>query len=149
MANIFDVAKYIIDEKPNITTMKLEKLCYYCQAWTLAWDGEPLFDEEFEAWANGPVSPKLYSRHRGMFRISRGHFDDFTTDEGLTEDELENVKIVLSSYGDKDPQYLSELTHKERPWKVARNGLPLGESSDAVIDKEIIQDYYAGLLSNG
>lgn len=43
-----------------MTTMKLEKLTYYCQAWSLAWDDVPLFDEEFEAWANGPVCPQLF-----------------------------------------------------------------------------------------
>ena len=55
MANVFDVAKYILQRTGKISTWKLQKLCYYSQAWTLAWTGKPLFEEEFEAWRNGPV----------------------------------------------------------------------------------------------
>lgn len=33
-ANVFDVAKYILDTVGGeITSMKLQKLCYYSQAW--------------------------------------------------------------------------------------------------------------------
>ena len=49
MANIFDVARYILEVKGSMSTMKLQKLCYYCQAWSLVWDDSPLFDEDFEA----------------------------------------------------------------------------------------------------
>ena len=53
MTNIIRVANYILQKVGSTTTMKLEKLVYYCQAWSLAWDDKPLFDEDFEAWANG------------------------------------------------------------------------------------------------
>ncbi len=49
--------------------MKLQKLCYYCQAWYLAWNNEPLFDEEFEAWASGPVCKELYDATQQLNRI--------------------------------------------------------------------------------
>ena len=45
MANVFDVAKYILEKLGTLSTMKLQKLCYYCQAWSLVWDDTPLFDE--------------------------------------------------------------------------------------------------------
>jgi uncharacterized phage-associated protein len=54
MGTIFDVAYYILDELGEMSTMKLQKLCYYVQAWSLAWDENPLFDEDFQAWAKGP-----------------------------------------------------------------------------------------------
>lgn len=38
MSSVFDVAEYILDKLQTTTAMKLEKLCYYCQAWSLAWD---------------------------------------------------------------------------------------------------------------
>lgn len=47
MATVFDVACYILSKQGCMTTMKLEKLCYYAQAWSLVWDERPLFDEEF------------------------------------------------------------------------------------------------------
>ena len=116
MATIYDVAKYILDKKGQLTTMKLQKLLYYTQAWTLAWDDKPLFDEEFEAWANGPVCRELYNLHKGVFElsdISKGNKDN------LKPAEVDNIDIVLDTYGDKAPHWLSELTHKEAPWKVA------------------------------
>nr|WP_296476513.1 type II toxin-antitoxin system antitoxin SocA domain-containing protein [uncultured Acetatifactor sp.] len=44
--------------------MKLQKLCYYARAWTLVWDDAPLFEEDFQAWANGLVCPNCFLRHR-------------------------------------------------------------------------------------
>ena len=64
MATVFDVAKYVLKQLGSITTMKLQKLVYYCQAWSLGWDGKPLFGENFEAWANGPVCPELFHKHQ-------------------------------------------------------------------------------------
>ena len=55
MATVFDAAKFILERKGQMSTMKLQKLCYYAQVWSLVWDDYPLFDEDFEAWANGPV----------------------------------------------------------------------------------------------
>ena len=65
MANIFDTAKYILQKYDHLSTMKLQKLCYYAQAWSLVWDDEPLFNEDFQAWANGPVCPDLFDLHHG------------------------------------------------------------------------------------
>ena len=45
MATVFDVAKYILHKKGRISTWKLQKLCYYSQAWQLAWTGRSIFEE--------------------------------------------------------------------------------------------------------
>ncbi|BAS11810.1 conserved hypothetical protein [Arthrobacter sp. Hiyo8] len=78
---VFDVAEYILakhavehPENPQMTTMKLQKLVYYCQAWHLAWDGWAMFPEEIQAWASGPVCPALYEVHRGIFAVGPGFF---------------------------------------------------------------------------
>jgi uncharacterized phage-associated protein len=61
MVNIFDVAKYILHSiGGEISTMVLQKLCYYSQAWHLAWYGIPLFPEDFKKWDNGPVCTELF-----------------------------------------------------------------------------------------
>ncbi|MBC8146611.1 MAG: hypothetical protein H8E98_01335 [Bacteroidetes bacterium] len=36
--SVYDVADYILKQVGYITTMKLQKLVYYCQAWSLVWD---------------------------------------------------------------------------------------------------------------
>lgn len=38
MATVLDVAKYVLNHTGMITAMKLEKLVYCCQAWSLGWD---------------------------------------------------------------------------------------------------------------
>lgn len=143
--DILNVARYIVERKGPMTTMKLQKLVYYCQAWSLAWDGEPLFQEDFQAWANGPVSPELYHHHRGFFRVNTDfledkHFNDFT------QDQIDTMEAVLRDYGDSSAMDLSNMTHQERPWKEARIGVPDGERSTKVVDKEIMQEFYAGRI---
>lgn len=144
MATVFDVAKYVLKHTGQITTMKLQKLVYYCQAWSLGWDGKPLFDEDFQAWANGPVCPSLFERHRGRFVVDVSLFHDIP-DHNFDFSEVETMDSVLAYYGDKEPQWLSELTHKEAPWREARAGVPAGEPSDKIISKDSMQQYYGGL----
>ena len=38
---VFDVAAYILQKTGSMTTMKLQKLVYYSQAWSLVWDEKP------------------------------------------------------------------------------------------------------------
>jgi len=148
MASVFDVAEYVLSKLGKTPTMKLQKLVYYCQAWSLAWDGLPLFDDEFEAWANGPVNPKLFAAHKGVFSVEPGHFEAFTIpDIVFTEKNIETMDIVIRDYGDKEPWWLSELTHMEAPWRAARCGVRMGEPSKNLISKESMQSYYEGLIS--
>ena len=37
---------------------------YYAQAWSLALNGIALFEDDFEAWAHGPVLPKVYKEYK-------------------------------------------------------------------------------------
>ncbi|MEE1314623.1 MAG: Panacea domain-containing protein [Faecalimonas sp.] len=73
-------------------------LIYYCQAWSLGWDGVPLFDEEFEAWANGPVCVELFDVHRGMFVVDESLFADIPKYH-FTKDEYETMDAVMEYYG--------------------------------------------------
>ena len=111
MATVFDVAKYILLKKGVISTWKLQKLCYYSQAWHLAWTGRPIFGEDFEAWANGPVCPELFYAHKGMFSVCA---DDLPKGDArfLTDDEKDSINVVLRDYGDMEPYALRELDRK-------------------------------------
>ncbi|MDC7291062.1 DUF4065 domain-containing protein [Blautia schinkii] len=70
MANVFDTAKYILEQSGTMSTMKLQKLCYYSQAWSLVWDDSPLFNEDFQAWTNGPVCSELFFKTQGKYSVS-------------------------------------------------------------------------------
>lgn len=146
MLSVFDVAKYILKSNGAMTTMKLQKLVYYSQAWSLAWDGEPLFSHDFQAWANGPVCPELFEAHKGLFNIDKSILK-LGDESKIIGSQKETIDSVLNFYGDKDGHWLSMLTHKEKPWIDARNGVPEGEHCSNIIDKDGMQEYYDGLSS--
>ena len=143
MANIFDVSKYILEKQGKMSTMKLQKLCYYCQAWSLVWDDAPLFEEDFHAWANGPVCRELFFKTQGKYSVSAS--DEDGNSKELTTSQIETIDIVLEHYASHDAQWLSQLTHLEKPWNQARIGVPAGAGSDNIITKESMAEYYSGL----
>jgi uncharacterized phage-associated protein len=143
MATVHDVAAYILDQQGPMSAMKLEKLAYYSYAWHLVWDEERLFDARIEAWANGPVVRELYREHRGKFMIDSWPHGN---PEALTPSEKETVRAVLDYYGDKSPAWLSELTHKESPWRDARLGLAPGERGEQPITDESMAEYYSSII---
>lgn len=142
MADIFDVAQYILSKQGSMTTMKLQKLVYYCQAWALVWDSKPLFDDRIEAWASGPVVPTLYNAHKGKFEIKSLGMGQPDKLEGY---ERDTVNAVLDLYGEKSAQWLSDLTHMERPWKEARKGKKPGENCQKEITHAAMVEYYSSL----
>ena len=126
-----------------MSTMKLQKLCYYSQAWALVWNDEPLFNEDFQAWANGPVCPELFFKTQGQFSVNK---DDIPGNSSvLTKEQLETINTVLEFYGTRDAQWLSQLTHMEEPWQEARKGAPLDTRCSNIITKESMAIYYGGL----
>lgn len=143
MASVFDVAAYILNKMGAMTTMKLEKLCYYSQAWSLVWDERKLFPERFEAWANGPVCPDLYHMHKGMFKITPGDIQG--SPSNIDEDGVKTIDAVIKFYGKLGAYQLSELTHHESPWVDARDGLPQGAICDKEIPVSAMAEYYGGL----
>jgi uncharacterized phage-associated protein len=123
--------------------MKLQKLLYYSQVWTLVWTQEPLIAEDFQAWANGPVLRGIYDLHKGCFQVQPGFFGG--NPNALSADQVDIIQKVLGYYGDKDPQWLSTLTHMEKPWQSARTGYANGERCESTISKSSIMEYYSGL----
>ncbi len=142
MASAHDVAAYILGELGEMTAMKLQKLVYYSQAWSLVWDERPLFRERIEAWANGPVVPELYQLHKGRFRVRTWSSGN---PAALTEAERDTVDAVLNFYGGKSSQWLSDLTHAEAPWRQARGTLAPGERGNRAISPASMHEYYSGL----
>ena len=142
MVGVLDVAAYILRKFGSISAMKLQKLVYYCQAWSLVWEDRPIFGERIEAWANGPVVPLLYDYHRGQFQISKLAKGD---PGALGQNDQSTVDSVLAYYGDKSSQWLSDLTHNEAPWIEARQGLAPGERGDHEISLASMAEYYGSL----
>ena len=145
MATVFDVAAYILDKQGKMTVMKLQKLVYYAQAWSLVWVESPLFKNPIQAWANGPVCPDLYAAHRGLFEIDLKGLKKKGNADNLTPDQEDVIDRVLAHYGSKPGHWLSKLTHAESPWKNAREGIPAGERSEKEITHSEMAEYYSSL----
>ncbi|WP_240539291.1 type II toxin-antitoxin system antitoxin SocA domain-containing protein [Bifidobacterium sp. SO1] len=119
-------------------TMTLQKLVYYSKAWHLAWTGESLFPQRFEAWLNGPVCPELHLAHKGEFLLSRLPVGN---PENVADDERASVDSVLDSYDGLRPYELVNQTVSEAPWLDARSKGWHAEITDAAM-----RDYYGHLI---
>ncbi|WGD98342.1 Panacea domain-containing protein [Bacillus safensis] len=144
MANVIDVAEYFIslsEERTRfaITPLKLQKLLYYAQAFSLRDRKGTLFTEAIEAWQHGPVVPKIYRRYKdyGYFTIPHKEFDNKASvneEPKLTDDEIETIKEVWEQFGHLDGKFLEELTHQEDPW--------IYTTINDVIEVQDIIDYF-------
>lgn len=144
MGSANDVAAYVLSKTGPVSAMKMQKLCYYSQAWSLVWDQEPLFEDRIEAWANGPVVRSLYAQHRLQWEIESWPSGN---PDNLTADQKASVDAVLKAYSKLTAQQLSDLTHSERPWIDARAGLAPMVRSDAEITQDSMRTFYASLAS--
>lgn len=143
MASVMDVAKYILHKTGRISTMKLQKLVYYSKAWSLVWDGDPLFPEAIEAWANGPVCPELFYAHKGVFLIDE---NDISGDISVfSKDQKATMNAIVRDYGEKTASELSDLTHSEAPWIDARKGIFPGDPCRNKITDGAMFSYYGSL----
>lgn len=150
MADIFDVANYFrwrvdYDAGDNITQLKLQKLCYYAQAWHVAFTGERMLNEEFEAWDHGPANRELYTYYRprlerGWDPIDPGDIKEtFDPTANFSMDELESLQEVWDTYGHLGAKRLEELTHQERPWlETIRN---------YIIPIELMEEFYRDMVT--
>ena len=148
MAHVQDAAAYILRARGPMSAMKLQKLCYYSYGYHLVWETRQLFSERFEAWANGPVCPELYARHRGQFTLEKGAIAGTPAD--LDDGESESIDLVLHAYGDFTAHQLSVMTHREPPWLNARvraEAVPLERSTEPLRDDEIFE-YFDSLAAD-
>ena len=143
------LSKINTESGDTISPLKLQKLLYYTQAWHLAIFKEPIFDEEIEAWAHGPVIPSQYIRFSYIMRNDRINPTsiklDFIKFENKETEDLLNE--VFEIYNEHSANYLEDLTHSELPWQMARGELKPWERSNNIISLESMTTFYSKLNS--
>ena len=93
---------------PSAGVLKVQKLLYYCKAWSLVWHGDALFAERLEAWDQGPVVADVWhDEHRGR---------KLPMEQELGAQQLAVVDYVIKRYGCLTGDELKDLTHREGPW---------------------------------
>lgn len=144
MRSAFEIVPYLLKQVEKraeslITPLKLQKLLYYAQAWSLVFKGEALFYEDIEAWVHGPVIPPVYQRYKH-------HAYNLIPQEDLSSklaaNEIDILNLVLTSYGKQSAKFLEELTHSEYPWLRAREGLRADQISSKKISIRDMRSYY-------
>lgn len=132
----------------EISNKKLQKLMYYCQAWSLALLGEKVIENDFEAWIHGAVLRPLY------FNYSRYGYNNIHMEVDVANKILDRlmstipdyrlniINKVLGIYGTYSADELEEMNHCEIPWIEARGCLNVKDVCDVVIDSELMRRYY-------
>jgi uncharacterized phage-associated protein len=152
MTTVFDVADYFLTRNDpadgdRITALKLQKLVYYAQGYSLAILGKPLFDEPFHAWEHGPVCIPLYRKFKKFkdapldriyvtvaeaakaFKLARKPF---------TQEESNLLEDVFACYSGYTAGHLRRMTHETSPWERA---FPNGE-----ITIKAMKNFFSGQL---
>jgi uncharacterized phage-associated protein len=145
MANVDDVAAAILQKTGSITSMKLQKLIYYTQAWHLARVGERLFEDRIEAWRQGPVTPAIQKKHRKKYTVTNWPTGDARQ---LQTHERATVDWVLDKYSHLSGESLSRITHLELPWRSTRQLLSDDQPSTDEIPVDEMRHYYARQLAD-
>ena len=133
--------------RSTITPLKAQKLLYYAQAWFLALYDERLINDNFEAWAHGPVIRNMYYG-LNEFGYSPVPSDaNYLLDAVEIKDERANNLLpqIEEIYGVYDAKYLEELTHQETPWIEARKGYAPEERCTKLISNDTMKNYYREL----
>lgn len=142
--DVFQVALYFLfrsgkESNINITHLKLQKLVYYAQAWSMAINRRPLFQTNLEAWLHGPVSRELYLKYRDYGYRVISPVDNLEFD--INPDDLDVLKGVWELYSEFDGKYLEALTHQEKPWTDAWK-----QGMNQVIDLKEMEQFYGEML---
>jgi uncharacterized phage-associated protein len=153
--NIQDACDYIIvrltEDGGFLNVLKLHKLLYYCQAWSLAFGRGPLFPQnDFQAWVHGPVSRAVYDRfvlNKAMYTpVAMADVRQDFNPMALAEEDRGLINSILEVYAPLSGDQLEEMTHTEEPWIEARAGVPPSARCENSIRNETMQRFYGERL---
>lgn len=142
---IFDIAKWFLS-KESMRHKKIQKLCYYAQAWHYTLYDKALFDGDFEAWAHGPVNRQLWEKLKG-FGYENIDSNAINGTKTIKEDTRDFLEMVWNTYGNFDGWQLESLTHSETPWIKARGNLSELQRCTAIISPDEMKKYYSEIYT--
>lgn len=143
--SVFDVSNAFLTFE-SMTHKKLQKLCYYAQAWYLALNNDRLFNNEFEAWVHGPVCSELYNKYRGFGWDEIQKVEIYPKSITQNEDALELIYEIHRIYGGLSGDELEDLTHSELPWQEAREDLKPWRASNNTLNENTMAEFYLNQL---
>ncbi|MFW0894305.1 type II TA system antitoxin MqsA family protein [Gardnerella sp. Marseille-Q9181] len=165
---INNVIQYLLIKCEDITPLALQKSLYYIQGFHFAFYKSFIFTDDCQAWVHGPVYKDVYLRYKDYtftpidsptteisgIKTSEKLADyryaqksditrltaELTTTLSATERAVcDSVIDNLCCYSGKE---LERFTHHEEPWILTRGNLKTNDSSNKIISKNIIGEYF-------
>ena len=144
MYNAQKIAKYVIwrlqkgDLGCNvISNLKLQKVLYFLQAEFLVSTGNPLFQDNIEAWAIGPVITDVYMRYR-IYGSSCLPSNLNIKNPYLPKEIANRIDDLLKEIIPYSSTYLTQIAMKQTPWtKNYRKG------EAVVIPNDDIKEFFS------
>jgi uncharacterized phage-associated protein len=147
VANAF-IELSIRDGIKNLTNMKLQKLVYIAQGFSLGLLHKPIFDSDIQAFKWGPVVLALYEKvkHFGnqpidkIIPLPEGMESINIDDKSCAESVL--INFVWDKYKNFTAAQLSSITHQANtPWSIVWS-----ENEYSIIPNDLIENYYSNVL---
>ena len=142
------LSNYILKHYGPMSHLKLQKLLFYCDAYSLAYFGEELVTDTFEAWVHGPVSRKVYNSLKDKSILySDLAYSDTGTDvdkefNKLSSEQKELITAVLSDLSAWKGIELEAASHNETPWMAARGNCGEADICHNTISKQLTKEFY-------
>jgi uncharacterized phage-associated protein len=125
-----ELANFILDWFDEagfkLTNLTLQKLMFFCHAWSLVRLDKPLTRHQFQAWEFGPVQQYVYHEFKKFGRdaiTARAMKADAATGKpsiakgNFSFEQRQAIREVLSFYGTISATELVRLSHiKDGPW---------------------------------
>ena len=154
------VANFILDRCEatgrRVSNLALQKIVYFCHAWSLVRTGTPLVKHRFEAWEHGPVLPYLYRDFKSFEaapitsrakRIDPANGKLREVDYNFDSDTAAFLAEIVDFYSRIRASDLRQLSHADGgPWHQVWNHQ--GNANPGMkIDDNQIQQFYSKAAS--
>lgn len=139
-----DVANFFIDlanstPEDDITNLKVNKLLYFAQGWSLSKFGKPLFSEDIQAWKYGPVVKSIFTT---FHTCGNQPIQESTSNEYVNKFSTELTEFLIdiyNEYGKYTAGTLTALTHEpDTPWSCHYDE----NVKNIIIPKDDIKKYF-------
>lgn len=153
MANIIDVAKFVLEESERashseVSTMKLQKICYFIQGWHLVINNvRPMFDEDFHAWKYGPVCPELYDFCDDKVSVNTDSAEFANVTPELSEYQKDFISKVFAACDPYTGLQLADMSSTHEAWQKAGAGT-CKDGEDNLISKESIHNDFITIMKS-
>lgn len=117
----------------EVGNLRIQKLLYFIQAYTLVKFGCPAFEAEIEAWPYGPVVPEVYFAYKNNYFL-----DSLEAEIQLDSGVEEAIVTIVNAFRDWKDFQLVDLTHSYETWSNKISSL----YNDREITKKEIKDFH-------